>query len=202
MSLVTEEIRSTAEVHHGSEVCQERSRFLLGEMGLPSGLLPLKEVEECGYVPETGFVWLKQKKRTVHKFEKIGKLVSYETEVTAYVEKNRMRKLTGVKSKEILIWVSLTDFSLDPATRKITFKSPAGLYRSFPASAFEEEDVNARDKEAEVEGKNAEVQEEAERESSCDCIHVCTFVFHHLTQQQAMAPFLRSHTKERESSDK
>lgn len=45
-------------------------------MGLPNGLLPLKDMEECGYVKETGFVWLKQKKKTEHKFEKIDKSCS------------------------------------------------------------------------------------------------------------------------------
>ncbi|MCD7473377.1 hypothetical protein HAX54_015209 [Datura stramonium] len=39
------------------------------------------------------------KKAKEHKFKKIGKLVWYDTEVTAIVENRRMTKLTGVKSK-------------------------------------------------------------------------------------------------------
>ncbi|KAG8472643.1 hypothetical protein CXB51_034536 [Gossypium anomalum] len=139
MSLVTEEIKASAsEVYHGDEICQVKSKSLLEEMGMPRGLLPLKDIEECGYVKETGFVWLKQKKSITHKFEKIGKPVSYATEVTAVIEKNRIKKLNGVKSKELLIWVTLSDIYVDdPATGKITFKTPAGLSRSYPVSAFE-----------------------------------------------------------------
>ncbi|MBA0699287.1 hypothetical protein Goari_000936 [Gossypium aridum] len=139
MSMVTEEIKASAsEVYRGDEICQVKSKSLLEEMGMPRGLLPLKDIEECGYVKETGFVWLKQKKSITHKFEKIGKPVSYATEVTAVIEKNRIKKLNGVKSKELLIWVTLSDIYVDdPATGKITFKTPAGLSRSYPVSAFE-----------------------------------------------------------------
>lgn len=141
MSLVSEEIKANAEVYHGDELGKEKSQLLLKEVGLPNGLLPLHDIEECGIVRETGFVWLKQKKSITHKFEKIGKLVSYATEVTAVVEPKRIKKLTGVKTKELLVWVQLSDISVDdPPTGKITFKTPAGLFRSFPVSAFEIEE--------------------------------------------------------------
>ncbi|MBA0752438.1 hypothetical protein Gogos_001275 [Gossypium gossypioides] len=139
MSLVTEEIKASAsEIYHGDEICQEKSKFLLEEVGMPRGLLPLRDIEECGYVKDTGFVWLKQKKSITHKFEKIGKLVSYATEVTAVVEKGKIKKLTGVKTKELLVWITLSDIQVDdPPTGKITFKIPSGLFRTFPVSAFE-----------------------------------------------------------------
>ena len=142
MSVATEEIKAKgAEVYKGDEICQEKSKELLKEIGLPNGLLPLKDIEECGIVRETGYVWLKQRKNTTHKFEKIGKLVSYATEVTAVVEKNKIKKLTGVKTKELLIWVSLSDIYVDdPPTGKITFQTPAGLFRTFPVSAFQVEE--------------------------------------------------------------
>ncbi|GMP63694.1 hypothetical protein CsSME_00025294 [Camellia sinensis var. sinensis] len=118
MSLVTEEIKAKAEVYYGNDICQEKSKFLLKEMKLPNGLLPLEDMLECGYVKETGFVWLKQKKKTEHKFEKIGKPVTYATEVTAVVEPNKIKKLTGVKTKELLIWVSPSDVYVnDPPTK-------------------------------------------------------------------------------------
>ncbi|KAK8545405.1 hypothetical protein V6N13_066691 [Hibiscus sabdariffa] len=152
MSLVTEEIKASAsEIYHGDEMCQEKSKFLLQEIGLPRGLLPLKDIEECGYVKDTGFVWLKQKKSITHKFEKIGKPVTYATEVTAVVEKNKIKKLTGVKTKELLVWVSLSDIYVDdPPTGKITFQTPTGLYRSFPVSAFEIEGEVVKEKSKEV----------------------------------------------------
>ncbi|KAF7805039.1 uncharacterized protein G2W53_044150 [Senna tora] len=138
MSVITEEMRAKAEMYEGEQLCQEKSKLLLKEVGLPNGLLPLKEMEECGYVKETGFVWLKQKKSCTHKFEKIGKLVSYDKLVTAHVEPGKIKKLTGVKTKELLVWITLSDIYVDdPPTGKITFQTPAGLFRSFPVSAFE-----------------------------------------------------------------
>ena len=133
--------REGAEIYHGGEICKMKSMELLELFHLPRGLLPLDELEEVGYNRETGFVWLKQKKRTDHTFKKIGRLVSYAPEVTAFVEERRMKKMTGVKSKELLIWISLSDMFIDdPASGKITFKTPAGLTRSFPVSAFEPEE--------------------------------------------------------------
>ena len=140
-SLITAEIKSKAdELYHGDEICQQKTKELLSEISLPNGLLPLKDIEECGIVRETGFVWLKQKKSCTHKFEKIGKLVTYAPEVTAIVEKGKIKKLTGVKTKELLVWVQLSDiYTDDPPTGKITFKTPSGLFRTFPVSAFEVE---------------------------------------------------------------
>ncbi|WCJ43076.1 hypothetical protein M5689_023839 [Euphorbia peplus] len=141
MSLVSEEIKAKSEVYHGDDLCKEKSMELLREVDLPNGLLPLHDIIECGYHRESGFVWLKQKKSITHKFEKIGKLVSYGTEVTAVVEKNRIKKLTGVKTKELLVWVSLSDIYVDEKSKdKITFQTPTGLYRTFPCSAFVVED--------------------------------------------------------------
>ncbi|XP_028104921.1 uncharacterized protein LOC114303942 [Camellia sinensis] len=158
MSLVTEEIKAKAEVYYGNDICQEKSKFLLKEMKLPNGLLPLEDMLECGYVKETGFVWLKQKKKTEHKFEKIGKSVTYATEVTAVVEPNKIKKLTGVKTKELLIWVSLSDIYVnDPPTGKITFQTPAGLSKTFPVSAFEVEEVEPPTKGKEEVNKEANV---------------------------------------------
>ncbi|XP_060167318.1 uncharacterized protein LOC132598464 [Lycium barbarum] len=139
MSLVTDEIRASAtEFYTGNDICQEKSKFLLTEMGLPNGLLPLQDMLECGYVKDTGFVWLKSKKKTEHKFEKIGRFVQYATEVTAYVELHKIKKLTGVKAKELLIWLTLTEICVDDRpTGKIHFKTPTGLSRTFPVSAFE-----------------------------------------------------------------
>ncbi|KAL1826768.1 hypothetical protein ACET3Z_005180 [Daucus carota] len=140
MSQVTEEIRSSAsEIHYGNEICKVKSQLLLSEVGLPNGLLPLKDLEECGYVKDTGFVWLKQKKKSEHKFEKVGKVVAYAPEVTAVVEKGKIKKLSGVKTKELLMWVSVSDICVDDAG-KITFRTPAGLFRTFAASAFEVEE--------------------------------------------------------------
>ncbi|KAJ8636261.1 hypothetical protein MRB53_010528 [Persea americana] len=141
MSGITEDVKAKAEVYYGDEICKEKSKFLLQEVGLPRGLLPLEDIIECGYVEETGFVWLKQKKKKEHYFEKIGRHVTYAPEITAYVEKLRIKKLTGVKVKELLIWLTLCDITVDdPPTGKLTCKTPTGLYRTFPTDAFELEE--------------------------------------------------------------
>ncbi|GJS04237.1 tRNA-modifying protein like protein [Tanacetum coccineum] len=66
-----------------------------------------------------------------------GRKVSYDVEVTAFVEEGRMRNLTGVKSKELLIWVGISDiFVSDHNNGKIIFGT-SGLSRTFPVSAFQ-----------------------------------------------------------------
>ncbi|XP_068663869.1 uncharacterized protein [Aristolochia californica] len=140
MSLVTAEQKAKAEVYYGDAICQEKSKFLLQEMSLPRGLLPLEDIIEVGYIEETGYVWLIQMKKKEHRFEKINKLVSYATEVTAYVEKFKIKKLTGVKVKEF-IWLTLSEIHVDdPPTGKLTCKTPTGLFRTFPTEAFELEE--------------------------------------------------------------
>lgn len=134
--------RENAEIVSGDEaLCKQKSKELLQKISLPSGLLPLNDIVEVGHNHETGFVWLKQKKKKEHVFRAINRKTQYDTEVTAFVEDRRMKKLTGVKTKELLIWVTLSDIRIDdPASGKITFSTPAGLSRTFPVSAFEEED--------------------------------------------------------------
>ncbi|KAM7524990.1 hypothetical protein LguiA_014892 [Lonicera macranthoides] len=132
---------SNAEILHGDLICKERSRKLLEDLSLPKGLLPLEEVEEVGYNKTTGFVWLKQKKKTQHKFKGATNTVMYDTVITAFAEDRRLKKVTGVKSKELLIMVAISDISIkDPSSGKITFSTPAGFSRSYPASMFDLED--------------------------------------------------------------
>ncbi|XP_065879501.1 uncharacterized protein [Euphorbia lathyris] len=130
--------REEAEIFNGESICKQKFLDLLDEINLPKGLLPLDNLTEVGYNRTTGFVWLKQKAKTQHKFQAIGKNVSYDTEVTAFVEKKRMRRLTGVKSKEILIWATISDIYIDDKDpTKITFGNPTGISRSLPVSAFQ-----------------------------------------------------------------
>ncbi|CAL9122319.1 uncharacterized protein LOC135625185 [Musa acuminata AAA Group] len=140
--------REGAEVYHGAGLCKEQSMKLLDEIHLPRGLLPLPALEEVGYNRATGFVWLKQKKAATHVFKAIGKTVSYAPQVTAFVEDRRMKRLCGVKSRELLIWVSLSDMCIDdPESKRITFKTQAGIGLSFPVSAFQTEEEEEKSKE-------------------------------------------------------
>ncbi|XP_038892753.1 uncharacterized protein LOC120081726 [Benincasa hispida] len=163
MPLITEELKAKAdEVYYGDKISQEKTKLLLKEVGLPNGLLPLKDIIECGYVKETGFVWMKQKKAITHKFHKIGKQVSYAKEVTANVEKNKVKNLTGVKAKEVLVWLTLSEIYVDdPPTGNITFQIPAGLSRAYPVDAFEveEEEAATENKEVKEEGVKEKIKE-------------------------------------------
>ncbi|XP_020271807.1 uncharacterized protein LOC109846977 [Asparagus officinalis] len=111
MTMITEELKAKAEVYYGMKPAKKK--FLLQEVGLPRGLLPLKDILEVGYVEETVFVWLKQKKKIDHCFRKVRRMVSYAPKITVYVEKCKIKKLTGVKIKELLIWVTLNELSVD-----------------------------------------------------------------------------------------
>ena len=87
------------DVCYGEEMYYKKYLELLEEMDLPRGLLPLKDLEESGYVRETGYVWLKQKKSIEYYNKNIKRIIVYGTKVTAYVEKHKMKKMTGVKRK-------------------------------------------------------------------------------------------------------
>ncbi|CAK9310844.1 unnamed protein product [Citrullus colocynthis] len=129
--------RAGAEIVYGHEECYRQSVELLKELGFPSGVLPLQELEECGMVRETGFIWMKQKKPYEHFFETTKSHVAYATEVTAYVEKFKMKKMTGVKSKQLLLWVPIGEMSIEvPNRKKICFRTPVGIGKSFPVTAF------------------------------------------------------------------
>lgn len=129
--------RAGAVIVHGSENCYRHSIELLQELGFPKGVLPLQDLVECGRVHETGFVWMKQKAPIEHFFEGTKTLVSYAVEVTAYVEKFKMKKMSGIKSKQVFLWVPVTEMSIDGTKgKKILFKTPMGIGKSFPVTAF------------------------------------------------------------------
>ncbi|XP_076918500.1 uncharacterized protein LOC143578939 [Bidens hawaiensis] len=110
---------------------------ILKEHGLPLGLLPLADVVEVGFVKTTGYVWILQAKKVEHTFKLIKKQVSYDAEITGYVEKKRIKKLKGVKAKELMLWPPVNDITVeDPPTGKIQFKSLAGITKVFPVEAF------------------------------------------------------------------
>ncbi|KAF9689174.1 hypothetical protein SADUNF_Sadunf01G0064300 [Salix dunnii] len=129
--------RAGAEIVYGPEECHRHSIQLLEELGFPKGVLPLKDLEECGRVRETGFVWMRQKAPYDHFFVGSSSKVSYATEVTAYIEKYKMKKMTGIKSKQMFLWVPISEMSIeDPSSKRILFKTPMGIGKSFPISSF------------------------------------------------------------------
>ncbi|KAF3333295.1 hypothetical protein FCM35_KLT00986 [Carex littledalei] len=130
--------RQGAEVYTGHDLCKKKSIEILQELHLPRGLLPLIDMEEVGYNRSTGLMWLKQRKETTHNFKRIGRNVWYAKEVTAYVEDRKMARITGVKAKELMLWIGLSGMAIeDPEGKKLTFTTSTGIARTFPASAFE-----------------------------------------------------------------
>ncbi|XP_010538857.1 PREDICTED: uncharacterized protein LOC104813059 [Tarenaya hassleriana] len=131
------EERAGAEIVYGAEECYRSSVELLEELGFPKGVMPLKDLVECGRVKATGFVWMKQKAPYEHFFEATNTRVSYAVEVTAYVERCCMKKMTGVKSKQMFLWVPIVEMRMEePTSKKILFKTPMGIGKSFPVIAF------------------------------------------------------------------
>ncbi|KAF8025891.1 hypothetical protein BT93_F2651 [Corymbia citriodora subsp. variegata] len=70
---------------------------------LPVGLLPFQELIEVGFMERTGS-WIHQEKRIEHTFKKIGRLVSYDAEMSGYPERKMIRKLKGAKAKNLMVW--------------------------------------------------------------------------------------------------
>jgi Protein of unknown function, DUF538 len=130
--------RQGDEVYTGHDLCKKKTVEILEELHLPRGLLPLDGMEEVCYNRSTGLLWLKQKKETTHYFKKIGRSVWYGNEITAYVEDKKMLRITGVKAKELLLWISISQMAIeDPQGKKLTFNTPTGIAKTFPVSAFE-----------------------------------------------------------------
>ncbi|KAL6838176.1 hypothetical protein ACP4OV_012066 [Aristida adscensionis] len=138
MASQIESNRAGAEIVNGDAICKKKSVELLEELGLPKGLLPMEDIQEFGYNRATGFMWLVQgKKKVEHTFKKIKQTVSYAAEVTAFAEKGKLRKITGVKTKELMLWLSVVEVYVpETSSEKVTFKTGTGLSDTFEATAF------------------------------------------------------------------
>ncbi|KAL5205038.1 hypothetical protein ABZP36_009909 [Zizania latifolia] len=68
----------------------------------------------------------------------IKQTVSYAGEVTAFVEQpGKMRRIAGVKTKELMLWLSVLEVYVDEASPgKVTLKTGTDLSESFDAAAF------------------------------------------------------------------
>ncbi|KAG8386407.1 hypothetical protein BUALT_Bualt03G0145600 [Buddleja alternifolia] len=129
--------REGAIVKTGHEEGLKMAIDLLEEFDLPRGLLPLANVVEVGFVRATGYMWIVQQKKVEHVFKMISKVVSYSSDIHGYIEKKRIKKLQGVKAKELMLWPPVNEIKVeDPPTGKIHFKSLAGITKIFPVEAF------------------------------------------------------------------
>ncbi|BBM96820.1 hypothetical protein MPTK1_1g00970 [Marchantia polymorpha subsp. ruderalis] len=126
--------KAGAVVWTGHDESMDKAVALMEQFGLPLGLLPLEDVQELGFDESTGYMWITQKKKVEHTFKLISKQVSYAEEIKGYVEKGKIRKLSGVKAKELFLWVPVIDITVDGD--HITFKSYGGVNKVFAAQAF------------------------------------------------------------------
>ncbi|KAF3778240.1 hypothetical protein EJ110_NYTH32656 [Nymphaea thermarum] len=137
VSQVIDSMRERAEIFVGEIECQKKAIQVLNEFSIPGGLLPLDNIVEIGVVRSEGFIWLRQKKKKDHYFEQISRTVSFAAEITAFIEPRRMKKVTGVKAKELLLWIGVSEMLVDNSNSgNIQFKTHTGISRSFPVSAF------------------------------------------------------------------
>ncbi|KAI4325151.1 hypothetical protein MLD38_030573 [Melastoma candidum] len=88
----------------GHEDGMKLAASLLQKFELPQGLLPLANVVEVGFVESTGYMWIVQVKKVEHEFKMISKLVSYDTDITGYIDRKMVKRLKGVKAKELMLW--------------------------------------------------------------------------------------------------
>ncbi|KAL2252126.1 uncharacterized protein LOC105167294 [Sesamum indicum] len=129
-----------ADIHQG-DICKVKALQVLEEFSVPKGLLPVEEIQEMGFNRSTGFLWFKMKKKVEHKFKSIGQTVIYNVEITCFLEKGHLSKLTGVKAKELMLPVGITDILVgEPSPDTIKFTTAIGVSRSYPASAFASQD--------------------------------------------------------------
>ncbi|KAL1826230.1 hypothetical protein DCAR_0205374 [Daucus carota subsp. sativus] len=158
--------RENAVVVTDKAAIKKKISEVLKNAKFPLGVMPVDEAVELGYNPSSGFLWIIRKKKLEHFFKGINRKATLDAEVTGFLEERRMKKITGIKAKELMIWVSLTDFRIDdPASGKIIFTATAGITKTFQISAFEEEEEEEEVKK--VEEKVAEPgkkMEEAKKE--------------------------------------
>ncbi|XP_015065353.1 uncharacterized protein LOC107010586 [Solanum pennellii] len=110
---------------------------LLEEFELPLGIFPVVDVIEVGFVKNTGYMWIKQAKKVVHKFKMLPSPASYDTEISGYIEKKRIKKLKGMKAKGPIVSPSVTEMIVeDPPTGNIQLKGLAGISITIPLEYF------------------------------------------------------------------
>ncbi|KAJ3685323.1 hypothetical protein LUZ61_014487 [Rhynchospora tenuis] len=124
-------------VKRGHDEGMKLALSVLEEFSLPRGILLLADVTEAGFVRSTGYFWVRQQRGVEHYFKKVGKLVSYETEITGRIQHNSIKELKGVSAK-LLLWLSINEIIIEESSvENIHFKGFGGISRTFPVEAFQ-----------------------------------------------------------------
>ncbi|XP_015065502.1 uncharacterized protein LOC107010728 [Solanum pennellii] len=110
---------------------------LLEEFEFPLGIFPVADVIEVGFVKNTGYMWIKQAKKVEHKFKMFHTPASYDTEISGYIEKRRIKKVKGMKAKGPIVSPPVNEMIVDdPPNGNIQFKGLAGISRTLPLEFF------------------------------------------------------------------
>lgn len=134
--------RKTAVIHRGSAACKAKFQELLEEYSVPKCLFQVAEIEEAeieefGFNRAIGFFWIRQKTKTERKINKVG-TVYFDVEVSGFIERCRMWKITGVKGKEMLVSLPLCEMLVGyPTADKVKCFSTAGVYRVRPIAYYQ-----------------------------------------------------------------
>lgn len=118
------------EIYLGEDLCKQKFHDLWEELSLPK-----VDIEEMGHHRSSGFVWLKQKKKKKkeHKFKSIGKTIIYDAELTMFIERGRIKKLTGCANKEMFLRIYF----------KSLHRTPVLIHLNYYRCSFNNESVES-----------------------------------------------------------
>ncbi|GMI72938.1 hypothetical protein like AT5G46230 [Hibiscus trionum] len=132
--------REGAEIYNEAGVCRQKVEELLDHFHIPKGLMPLTNLVEFGHNKTSGFIWLIQEKASKYMFKELG-ATSYGPEITGFIGDRELKSLTGIKSREMMIWVTLAHVIVDDTENagKVTFSTTMGLSQTYPLTAIEDD---------------------------------------------------------------
>ncbi|XP_041995932.1 uncharacterized protein LOC121746074 [Salvia splendens] len=136
-AMMIETQSNAAEIHRGP-ISGKKLHEMLDEFSIPRCLFAgVVRIEEFGFNRAAGFYWVKQEKKTERKVDKVG-MTYYDTQLTSFITPGRLSKITGVKAKEIILTLTVTDIVVGvPSSDKVKFVTSTGIYRVHPIAAFE-----------------------------------------------------------------
>ncbi|KAH1039930.1 hypothetical protein J1N35_041673 [Gossypium stocksii] len=102
--------------------------------------MPSNHFNEFHYKKTTRFIGLKQEKTFKYLFKEL-RLTSYGAKITTLTGDCQMKRLTGVKGKEMMVWITLFDVFVDDTKvhRKIYFANLMGFSQSYLVTTVEDE---------------------------------------------------------------
>jgi hypothetical protein len=76
---------------------------LFQEVDFPRGVLPLKEIEECGFFKEIQFIKVNRKKKYEYLYKTTRNVLFDVSKISQYIKNGKMKKTLEVKVKDFNI---------------------------------------------------------------------------------------------------